>query len=305
MTCPLCLSKKTSHFAKKISYEFYRCSLCKSIFLKNKPSQKELNLYYEKTFSYEDGLKNEIVIRKRSGIILNKIKQLAPQANTICDVGSGYGFFLDEAQKIGYKALGIEPSKQLSEYASKHFKIPTFTGELDKYKGQLFEVVTCIHVVEHVVNPGEFVLDLLKLVKPGGVLYIETPNSDSHLLYAEKEHYTFLIPPDHLWLFSRYSIQCLLPKTSQIVFCNTYSYSEHFMGIIKQLLHIKKQTLTLSQNSNKIPNTIQKRSPLKRVNNMRKQLFILLFDRLLAPLFTGLLNLHHKGSILELYIKKK
>jgi len=74
---------------------------------------------------------------------------------------------------------------------------------------------------------------------------------------------------------------------------------------MKQLLHKKQQMHTPSQNNDKAPNTIQKKDPLKRVDYMRKQLSVLLFDRLLAPLFTGLLNLHHKGSILELYIKKK
>jgi len=283
-------------------------------------SKKYLNTYYAKQFSYDDGLKNETIIRQRSHIILNQIKRLAPQSKTICDVGSGYGFFLDEAKKNGYKTTGVEPAKVLVDYAKKNFGVQSFRGELKDFiaSNKQFDVVTCIHVIEHVTNPQQFMSELLHLVKPGGLLYIETPNSDSHLLYVEKEQYTFLIPPHHLWLFSKDSISHLLSKNSQIIYTNTYSYSEHFMGIIKRIMrnkrhseHVRRAQCGLREESN--INASLDFSAMPRNDNINTKMFrrlkrylsYLLFDKALAPLFTGLLNLHHKGSILELYIKKK
>jgi len=290
-----------------------------TLFLSTLPSQKQLKNYYVKQFSYRDGLLNEENIRKRGRVILRKIKQLVPNAKTIVDVGCGYGFFLDEAQKQGVSVFGVEPSRLLVHYAFNKYAIRSFRGtlnELVKNNKRKFDVVTCIHVIEHVTELKYFVLDLLKLVKPGGLLYIETPNADSHLLYTEKEQYTFLIPPDHLWLFSRRSIQYLLPKNAQIVFLNTYSYSEHFMGIVKRTIknlsyferpacrqgRSEKSSVSTSLDSSAIP---LNDNAFVIMNIVRKKMFYFLFDRLLAPLFTGLLNSYHKGSILELYIKKK
>ena len=273
------------------------------------PSQTKLNSYYERQFSYSDGLKNEVVIRKRSQMILKQLKHLAPNSKTICDVGSGYGFFLDEAQYRRYDVFGIEPSQVLASHGIKKYKLSIFIGNLKEYifgKPKQFDIVTCIHVIEHVSNPKEFITLLLKLVKPNGILFLETPNSDSHLLYTEKDQYTFLIPPDHLWLFSRYSIQKMLPQRMQIVKINTYSYSEHFMGIFKQILNRQN---SLSKNTSMFRNINKKNSELDKKSSfliqLRKKLFYYFFDKGLAPIFTVLLNQYHKGSILELYIKNK
>jgi len=309
MLCPLCFSKKTRYFAEKNSYLFYRCSDCKALFLNTLPSNIKLKDYYKKQFSYTDGLLNESLIRKRSASILNKLQNSAPKSTTLCDVGSGYGYFLDEASHRGYRSEGIEPSKQLAVHATKKYSLHIYNGGLEEYIRNThtqFDIVTCIHVIEHVQHPKHFINLLLKLVKPGGLLFLETPNSDSHLLYREKEVYTFLIPPDHLWVFSQFSIQAMLPHNFGIIFRNTYSYSEHFMGIVKRIaanmsLRAKHNEAKQSQEVKRLPRRFTPRNDI----NIRKKLSYKLFDKGIAPLFTGMLNLYHKGSILELYIKKK
>ncbi|MCX6730299.1 MAG: class I SAM-dependent methyltransferase, partial [Candidatus Roizmanbacteria bacterium] len=207
------------------------------------------------------------------------------------------------AHAAQYKIFGIEPSQQLVRHAKKHFGVHTFLGSLTKYTNsqkKQFDIVTCIHVIEHVTNPKQFITLLLKIVKPGGLLYIETPNSDSHLLYVERESYTFLIPPDHLWLFSQQSIKQLLPKYSSIISINTYSYSEHLMGIIKRIIKSlslserseesterneekKREEFTLSNSKGLDPSA----NHFRMIQKFKKNLSYLLFDRTLAPFLTG------------------
>jgi SAM-dependent methyltransferase len=219
-------------------------------------------------------------------------------------VGSGYGFFLDDARKTGYKTYGIEPSQFLCTYTKKKYHIPAFIGELEDYKDKnKYDIVTCIHVIEHVRNPKKFIFLLLQLVVPGGILYIETPNSDSHLLNVEKEDYTFLIPPDHLWLFSYKSIQYLLPKNTEMIHKDTYSYSEHFMGIVKKVIKGKMPTYLDEEKRNDLSTPLVSNG--RQNKKIKERLSYLFFDRTLAPLCTSLLNINHKGSILEVYIKKK
>lgn len=305
MLCPICKSLQTRPFACKDNFPFYRCKPCKTIFLKNVPSALFLNSYYSKTFLYSDGDINEPIIRKRDPLILARLKSIAPSAKTLCDVGSGFGYFLDDAQTRGYTVCGIEPSKKLARDSRRNYKLLVYEGSLDEYikdSKDTFDIVTCIHVIEHVRNPKDFIKKLTSLVKPGGILYIETPNSDSHLLYVEKERYTFLIPPDHLWLFSHFSINSLLPANSSLIKTSTYSYSEHFMGIIKTI--IRSMSLRAKPSTAKQSVFHEPATP-RNSKSLRKLLFYYLFDCILAPLFTPLLNLYHKGSILELYIKKK
>ncbi len=305
MMCPLCISKNTQFFAKKKTYSFFRCKNCKTIFLPKLPSKRVLNKYYSSQFTYNDGKQNENVIRKQSKCILSSLKKLSNNAQTICDVGSGYGYFMDEARKKGYIVEGVEPSIQLADYTFKKYQLPVYSGNLASYiikNNNQFDIVTCIHVIEHVVNIKEFISQLVRLVKPGGVLFIETPNSDSHLLYVEKDEYTFLIPPEHLWLLSKDSIKNIIPKNARIINTSTYSFSEHFMGIIKRMIKGKPEK---KRNNTQITTSFDKNKLLENKEmSVKKKIYYQLFDLTLAPLFTGILNLNGKGSILELFIQK-
>jgi len=305
MTCPFCLSTKTIFFASKENYKFQRCLICRGLFIKTTPSKKSLYDYYKKQFLYADGRINEPIIRKRSKKILQNLRMSYPEAMTICDVGSGHGYFLDEASRMGFEVFGIEPSKQLANAASINYAIPQFVGTLEsfiKINKNKFDVVTCIHVIEHVMQPKDFMHSLLKLVKPEGILFLETPNADSHLVTIEKNSYTFLIPPEHLWIFSKKSIEKLLPKNAFISYTHTYSYPEHFMGIVKKIINANKKA---NNNSNTGPNRQINKFTNNQNQSLRKWFSYILFDKIIAPLLTPLLNVYHKGSILELYISKK
>src|SRR5687767_3183173 len=39
-----------------------------------------------------------------------------------------------------------------------------------------FDAITCMHVVEHLRNPGHIIRESARLLKPGGRIYIETPH---------------------------------------------------------------------------------------------------------------------------------
>ena len=70
------------------------------MFLDPKPSAKEITDYYKKNFVYSAGEANESQIRTRARKIMHRLSDLNPAGETLLDIGSGYGFFADEAQKL-------------------------------------------------------------------------------------------------------------------------------------------------------------------------------------------------------------
>jgi len=239
--CPICHFKKTHTKYKVGKYQYYECGNCKTLFLYPLPSSSSIKRYYSSAFEYIAGRAEESRIRKRANIILKKLKHLHPEGKTLLDIGSGYGYFLEEAKKISLDSTGIEPNKKLAQSS-------VFRGTLDEFvkksNSNKFDFITAIHVIEHIRNPFTFIKQVSRLLNRGGILYIETPNYNSWLAQKEKEQYTFLTPPDHIWLFSKKSLQLIklkFPRLS-IVSINTYSYPEHLMGIIKrQMSFLRKQ----------------------------------------------------------------
>ena len=56
------------------------------------------------------------------------------------DIGSGYGYFIDEAAKNGYNVVGIEPSKSLSATLINHLiKVKLHNVDYEAYFEKVFQ----------------------------------------------------------------------------------------------------------------------------------------------------------------------
>ena len=54
-------------------------------------------------------------------------------------------------------------------------KIPILEKNLNEIK-EKFDIITAHQVLEHVENPMKFMSQVLRILKPGGILYFEIPN---------------------------------------------------------------------------------------------------------------------------------
>ena len=300
--CGLCHYRKTQLSYQKHHYQYYFCPQCQTLFLHPLPSNKELSVYYKKFIN--SAPQQERLIRLRSKSIIGKLKKLHPKGVSLIDIGCGYGFFLDEAKKKHLTVFGIEPSMQSFNYVKNILKLNILNTDLERFlksNRKRFDFVIYSHVIEHVKHPKKVIYQLSKLLKPSGILYIETPNLNSHLFYSEKENYTFLLPPEHLWIFSLKSFSKLIPSNLSIIQVNTISQPEHFMGILKNIF---KNYLSTS--------TVQTTKACKQTQNLNqkptkilKKIKYILLDEMFAPFFTPLLNKNNLGSILQIYLRKK
>lgn len=227
------------------------------------------------------------------------MKKLNPQGKTLLDVGTGYGTFVEMGLKHRLKAMGIEPARNLYRHSKERLGKKIIHTDLNgfvKRKIKMFDFISLIHVIEHVDNPAKTLSILHGLLKPNGILYIETPNIDSFLAYTEKSNYTFLTPPDHLNLFSLRSFKTLLSTLDLPLkdLYSTYSYPEHLVGVLRslksQMFHNHVSTTGIKQITNNMKSNEVSDLPF--------------FDRVVAPSLTPLLNIGNRGSILQLYLQK-
>lgn len=101
----------------------------------------------------------------------------------ILDIGSGGGLFLSLLQEKGAITKGIELSDPRIIYARTKYKLdivktPIEDSYWDDFKNH-FDVVTMWDVIEHVNFPNAILRRSLELLKPGGLIAIDTPCRDS------------------------------------------------------------------------------------------------------------------------------
>ena len=173
---------------------------------------------------------------------VSAIKDLEKVYNfdSILDFGCGNGEML-EALSSKYQTIGIEPDSNAREIASqKNFKVYASANEVIE-KEIVVDVVTLFHVVEHFYNPTAELDWIFKILKPNGLLIIETPNANDALLskYENISFQNFTYWSHHPMLHSHVSIEGMVKKAGFAILDNQgtqrYDLDNHLYWLSKGL----------------------------------------------------------------------
>jgi SAM-dependent methyltransferase len=136
-----------------------------------------------------------------------------PGGRRVLDVGSGSGAFLRWARSAGWDAAGVEPDPAAVTTARENGLNVHLGTAADLREMAAYDVVTLSHVFEHVHDPRGLLADLHRLLKPGGILWLDTPNISSlgHQTYGP--HWIGLDPPRHLIVFNFRTLRALLESS--------------------------------------------------------------------------------------------
>lgn len=100
----------------------------------------------------------------------------------LLDIGCGKGFFVKTALENGWYTYGIDISKRATHYANSRLglnNIKCGNVEEAEYQNNFFDVITIWETIEHLEKPWSMLKVAFNLLKPGGKLFISTPNAGS------------------------------------------------------------------------------------------------------------------------------
>lgn len=125
----------------------------------------------------------------------------------LLDVGCGNGGFLALARQAGWDVEGLDFDAG-AVLAARSRGLMVHEGGIDVLDGRdaCFDVITLCHVIEHVPDPCAMLRRLHALLKPGGMLWLDTPNLDSLGACHFGANWRGLEPPRHLVLFNASSL---------------------------------------------------------------------------------------------------
>jgi len=220
--CNACSSVK--HKYEEISgYQLYKCHEC-GLINAYKPHGNDIGtVLYEKDFYfkpendsetasyYSNYIKQTKNIRKFNNII-RELKKFS-NGGKLLDIGCAMGTFLEIARYY-WDVEGLEISSYASNYTRNNLKITVFNGTIEeaKYPDDSFDVVTCIDVLEHVDDPNLMINEIARIIKPDGIAFFETLITDSPTVNRNIKKWKLMIPPVHLFYFSKKSLQLIMEK---------------------------------------------------------------------------------------------
>lgn len=216
-----------THNARDISMRIVKCAKCGLIYANPRPSVSKLMSSYQE--SVDDlYLEEEAGRRLSAASMLREVKRFKKHGRLL-DIGCAAGFLLEEARKAGFEIHGVELSKWAVDYSRDKFGINTIHHGLlegSEYPASYFDVIVLSDVIEHLTGPKGTLIKIRKILKPNGVICINTPDIGSFVSRVLKAKW-WGVKRAHLYYFTRKSLYNML-KHAGFVPVKTRTHSRIF-----------------------------------------------------------------------------
>ena len=231
--CDVCGALEHTEIASGYDYElitcrnewhYVSCDSCGHVWLDPRPSPEALGTIYPPTYYAYNYADIPAIARKGKDDLdsmkIGKILKLAGKApDRYLDVGCGDGRYLDALHRKGVPNEGLF-GLELDEATVATLRergLQAYCERVettDKFADGSIDLITMFHVIEHVASPSEVVEKLASLLRPGGVLALETPNIDSlDARLFHDGHWGGYHIPRHWHLFKPDTLKRLLEQT--------------------------------------------------------------------------------------------
>jgi len=210
--CVGCGSLRVEPNFVKHGFAYGLCRDCGTLYQTPRPSLSAFESFYRDSVSsnyWAEVFFPAVAEARREKIFRPRVERLAAlceaqhtKIRRLIDVGAGYGIFLDEWRKRlpGTHLVAIEPSATLAEECrAKGFDVVENIVERggEGYEG-FADLVVCFEVLEHVYEPLAFVKSLMRLSRPGGIVFVSTLCIDGFDLQTLWHKSNQIFPPHHI-----------------------------------------------------------------------------------------------------------
>lgn len=245
MKCKLCGGVKFDLIYKVPAWEIDRCAKCGLARTANGRSANYADYHRDNQYDAEEQLFSNIFSRR-----YYRVAGLFARPGKLLDIGSSTGTLLEVFRSHGWQVQGVEPSKGAASIARAK-GLPTTVGEIEgvNLPKNYFDLITLNHVFEHVADPVAVLSKAIKLLRPGGIIYVDVPNFASLSSLVRGKGWSYLMPWEHAHHFTPETLTKVLEKAGfkQLTWgtsAGLYDLGNPLLFLWQSLVGFKKRFLT-------------------------------------------------------------
>lgn len=208
--CLICQHAPLGFLYTAKGYDIVDCPCCGFSQVNTPPDDVALEELYRQLHLRHSQFRDERAALRENQTRLQLVQEFVQPGALVLDAGCATGDFLALAQ-THFTVYGIDISAGAIEAAQS--RLPDIASRLASRKLEdigtdwpQFDAICLWDVIEHVRDPAGVCRTLMQLLKPGGHLFLSTPDMGSVAAKLMRRHWAFMIPPLHLGFFSRRSL---------------------------------------------------------------------------------------------------
>ncbi len=221
--CMLCGSKNVRYyFTTSDAIDIYICQDCRVQFMNPQYTDEYLIDYYSRYTNDKSEWEEELF--HSHNFCLDIIEGYRNNKGKLFDIGCGYGHLLMQAKKRNWQISGFDVDCRTIERISKTVGSDLLCGDFLKlsFTEENFDVITMLHVIEHLKNPQQYLKIIYSILKKEGIFFLALPNIRSRsaifkfglekIGLRKENRGSYYDTGHHLWYFSPKSIKNTLDK---------------------------------------------------------------------------------------------
>jgi len=221
--CNLCAADDSVVVARKFDLTIVRCRRCSLVYTNPRPPVDVIWSRYGREYFDQEYLPSwgvhagQIDAEELHRRHLPTLESIRPyrQTNWLLDVGAGAGLFLYAAQWDGWQVQGVEIASSGVEFARSRLGLDVIQGRMMEVDlpDDRYDVVMMQETIEHLLDPKAVLKEVHRVLRPGGILSITTPNFDSLTYKLVGQAWSVLSPGEHLFYFTPRTLLAMLRET--------------------------------------------------------------------------------------------
>jgi len=263
VSCPLCGEDKSTELWIKSGARSVRCSKCGLVYENPRFDSEELKKFYSSKDYYvsddpdlsASGYKDYFaqcspVLQREYFRLLTHFNRKQGKIRYL-DIGSGPGGIVQLAGEAGWDATGLELSSwAVHQGLQSGLRMIEGTLHDADIPDQSFDVISMFDVLEHLPQPVEYMREIYRILSPGGMVFVETPNVEG--LFAKhlyKEDSDLVKPRAHICLYSPNTAKRLFDSvpfsevnTATFPWCRQYTPGYFKSLLVSRLKKVGKPT---------------------------------------------------------------
>ncbi len=204
---------------KTRDYDILYCPFCKIGLTSPFPSKETLNLLYLSQNSRNFDSENSFFFNKIKDFLAERFlisleKKFKKKFDKILDFGTGNGRQAKAAKSVFKNStvdavdFNLNPPPLLANNEINYYYIEDFYNQNKQY-----DLILLRHVLEHIIDPVEFLENFKKYLTNDGILLIEVPNLESGSGKIFGKYFHGFYVPYHIFHYTKESLRFILQKT--------------------------------------------------------------------------------------------
>lgn len=221
-SCAVCGAPAPAIWRRLRGFDLHRCPACRTAQVSPLPTPEELCRHYDVNFftgdvtrfGYMDYVAERPYMERNYRRKLARLYPLLRAGRRTLDVGCAYGFWLDFLGPE-WTRTGVEPCAEAVAYAREQLRLTVGAGGLEAPEaaaGAPYDLITLWDVLDHLRDPVGELRRLHALLAGGGLLVLNLGDLDALFARLMGDRWYILIPPTHLFYFTRRGITALLER---------------------------------------------------------------------------------------------